>query len=283
MLKQSEVIKTIPEHKTKLVEELAKKMKSSSTVLIASTNGLPSSQFHEIKKALRKKSEIKVAKKSIILRAISATERGALQNLKKYIGADIALFFSNIDPFELSSLLSENKSATRAKAGDIAPEDINVEPGPTNLIPGPAISELSGVGLKVAVEGGKLAIKLPATIVKQGEIIKENVASVMGKLGIAPIKVGFEPIAAYDSKEDKVYSEIKIDKKKTLDELREYARKSLGFAINMRYISKETIKHLIYKALREEKAFESIIEKNSNSAESRAIETQHNTEIREEK
>ena len=103
-------IKAVPEYKLKTVSELSRKMKESVTVLLASTRGLPSSQFHDIKKNLRGKSDICVAKKSLVLRALSATEKGGLQNLKEHVGADIALFFSNLDAFELSGLLSDNQS-----------------------------------------------------------------------------------------------------------------------------------------------------------------------------
>jgi len=251
----------VPEYKIKIVAELADKMKKSRTVLIASTRGLPSSQFHEIKKNLRGKAIIGVAKKSAILRAIDSVKKASLDKLKENIGADIALFFSDLDPFTLSGLLADNKSSAKARAGDIAPEDINVEPGPTNLVPGPAISELSGVGLKVTVEGGKLAIKLPRTIVRAGEEIKENVAGVMAKLDIKPMKVGFEPIAAYDREDDKVYVGIKIDKKKAYEELREMIRKALGFAVARGYVTKETVSQFIAKAGREEIAITNLLNK----------------------
>jgi len=266
--------KEIPEYKIKLVADLAQMMKKSKTVLIASTRGLPSSQFHEIKKNLRGKADVKVARKSAVIRAIEATKNETLQDLKNQIGADIALFFSNMDAFELSGLLSESRSSTKAKTGDIAPEDIRVEPGPTELVPGPAISELSGVGLKVSVEGGKLAIKLPHTIVKQGEVIKENVASVMAKLGIAPMKVGFEPLAAYDGNSKKIYVGIKIDKVAALEELKNLISKALGFAVNVNYAAKETISYFISRAAGEEKAIENIVNKNS---------TTNNTATKEDK
>src|SRR3989344_2222121 len=266
--------KEIPEYKIKLVQELANMMKGSKTVLIASTRGLPSSQFHEIKKRLRGKAEIKVAKKSAVIRAIEATKDESLQSLKEQIGADIALFFSNIDAFELSGLLAESQSATKAKAGDIALEDIRVEPGPTDLVPGPAISELSGVGLKVAVEGGKLAIKLPHTIVKAGEAIKENVASVMAKLDIKPMKVGFEPVAAYDREDDKVYVGIKIDKKKAHEELKEMITKALGFAVSRGYMTKETASCFIAKAGREEIALSSLLDKKTSQPAENSTQAQ---------
>lgn len=255
------------EEKKKLVSGLAKMIKSSKTVLVASTKGLPSSQFHAIKKSFRGKAEIRVAKKSILLRAISSIEKGSLQNLKNYITADVALFFSDLDAFELSALLAENQSPTKAKAGEIAIEDITIEPGPTDLLPGPAISELSSIGLKVAVESGKISIKQGSVVARKGEPIKENVASVLGKLNVFPMKVGFIPIAAYDSSSDKVYTNIIIDKKSTLEELRSSIGKALGFAVKISYICKETLSHLLTKAVREEKAIEALVNKPQQGGE----------------
>ena len=208
-----------------------------------------------------------------LLRAIDAVGKASLDKLKENIGADIAMFFSDLDPFTLSGLLAENKSSSKASAGDIAPEDINVEPGPTSLVPGPAISELSGVGLKVAVEGGKLAIKLPKTIVKAGEVIKANVASVMAKLDIKPMKVGFEPVAAYDREDDKVYVGIKIDKNKAYEELKEMIAKALGFAVSRGYATKETVSFFIAKAGREEIALTDFVNsKNQASPTETAVQ-----------
>ncbi len=251
----------VSEVKLEQVKELKNKMNTSRTVLIASTKSLPSSQFHEIKKSLRSRAEIKVAKKSLVIRAIESSKREGIKGLKAQVGADIALFFSELDPFELSGLLTENQSPARAKAGELAPEDIIIEPGPTNLVPGPAISELSGVGLKVTVENGKLAIKQGATVTKKGELIKPNVAGVLAKLGIMPMKVGFEPIAAYDFASDKVYIEIRIDKKLAYEELKTAISKALGFAINFKYFTKETMTYFFAKANAEEKAIQKLIEK----------------------
>jgi large subunit ribosomal protein L10 len=246
--------KPVPEFKKKLVDKIAEKIKSSRTILIASTKSLPASKFQLIKKKLRGKAEVVIAKKSIFERAISKVEKGALQNLKKELGADITLIFSNIDAFELASLLIDNQTPAKAKVGDIAPEDINVEPGPTELMPGPAISELGAVGLKVAVENGKLAIKEGRTIVKAGEVIDEKSANVMAKLNILPMKVGFIPLSAYDAESETIYTEIKIDKQGALEELKTALSKALGFAVSIGYPAKETITFFIAKASAEEKA-----------------------------
>ncbi len=250
---------SVSESKKRLVKEIALMMQRNRTVLLASSKGLPGMQFHEIKKKLRGAAELKVAKKSTISKAIEATEKGTLQNLKTYLQADYVLLFSDIEPFELSSMLVDFQSARRAKAGDIAPEDIEIEPGPTELVAGPAISELSGVGLKVKVTDGKLEIIKGSVVAKKGEAIKSNVASVLGKLNVSPIKVGFLPIAAYDSKEEQIYANIVIDKIGTMEQVREMIRKALGFAISVKYPTEKTIRYFITKAGREEKAIEKII------------------------
>src|SRR3989339_2270187 len=250
-----------PEFKKVIVADLIARIKKSKTVLLASTKGLPSSQFHSIKKNLRGTADIKVVKKSAIIRAMEEAGKPALKELENSIGSDVAIFFSDLDAFALSGVLAENQSQTRAKGGDLAPEDIVIEPGPTDLLPGPAISELSGVGLKVAVEGGKLAIKIGKTVANKGDPIKENVAGVLAKLNILPMKVGFEPIGAYDSVTDKVYVGIKIDKKAALEALREEIGKSMGFAVNMKYLVKETLSHFLAKAKAEENAVEALVNK----------------------
>ncbi len=271
----------VPERKKSLVKNLSEKIKSSRTVLIASCKNLPSSQFQSIKKKLRGKAEIKFIKKSALNRAINLTEKGALQQLKKELTADFAVFFSELDAFELSGLLTESQVPTKAKAGDIAPHDIEIEPGPTDLIPGPAISELGSVGLKVIVKEGKLEIQKGAVVAKEGEAINEKVAGVLAKLGISPMKVGFIPIAAYDSKEDKVYTGIKIDKEGTLEELRALIGKALGFAVNIKYPAKETISFFIAKASAEEKALKKIIEGKSSGGEEKKEEISEETKPEE--
>ncbi len=254
--------RSVSEEKKRYVTLLQDRFTKNKSVLIASSKGLPSSQFQEIKKRLRRKAEFVVAKKTLVLRALRGVQKGALQNLKNYIQADTVLIFSDIDVFELSAMLAESQSPTKAKVGDIAPEDIVIEPGPTDLLPGPAISELSSIGLKVAVEGGKLSIKKGATVTRRGEPIQEKVVTVLGKLNILPMKVGFIPSAGYDSLNDVVYENIKVDRKAALEELQQVIRKALGLAVHISYTTKETISFLLGKAQREERAIKRLIGKN---------------------
>ena len=109
-------------------------------------------------------------------------------------------------------------------------------------------------------ENGKIAIKNAHVVVKKGAVINDKVAGVLGKLGISPMKVGFEPVAAFDAKSDSTYFDIKIDKKGTLEQLKEAIGKSFGFAVGLAYPTKETIGFILGKAGLQEMAIEKIVE-----------------------
>ena len=257
--------KDIPESKLKAVAELEKIIKKSKTFMICSIKNLPGKQYQAIKKKIREKAKVRVLKKSLALRAIdnSGIE---IKKLKDYVVEDSALLFSDIDAFELAGILSQNKTPIGAKAGQLANEDIIVEPGATDLVPGPVISELGALGLKIAIEDGKINIKEKKVIVKKGLPVSEGAASLMSKLDIKPFSMGFEPIAAYDNEEKKVYAGIRIDSAKTLEDLKTAYSKTLGFAVNIAYVCNETLKFILGKAVRQEKAILNLISKPQESS-----------------
>ena len=249
----------VSEKKKAVVSELIDLIKSKKTILLASIKGIPSSQYQEISKKLRGKAVVKFPKKSIIFRALDNSGIEELKNLKNQIKDSTAILFSDIDSFELAAELVSKKSPAKAKSGQEAPIDIEIPEGPTDLVPGPAISELGALGIKIQIEKGKITIKEPKIIAKQGEKISSAAAEMMNKLGIKPFSIGFLPIAAFDIKEKKIYLEIKIDKEKTLEELKNAFSKALAFAVEIGYTSEETIRFLIQKAGRHEKAMNNII------------------------
>src|SRR3989338_2139053 len=237
--------------KGKQVDELVDLINSSKTLMIVLVKGLPSKQFQEIKKSLRKDALIKINKKNIISRALKKFGKESITPLEKYVDADIALVLSNLEGYELASLLVKKRTRVYAKNGQIADADIEVKEGPTDLVPGPAISDLSALGIQISVEGGKIAIKAPKIVVRKGEEIKENVASILQKLKIQPFKVGLKPLIFYDLVNEKIYDNIDIDSDKFTKELIKTSIKALGLARKIGYYCKETISYFLVKASRE--------------------------------
>ena len=254
----------VSETKLNEVNELVKLIDSSNTVFIASIKGLPTKQFQKIKKSLGDKVIIKTVKKRALIRALENSKKEKVKSLKEQIIENNSVLFSSLDPFELSAILSENKSPVKAKAGQITNINIEVEAGPTDLPAGPAVSELGALGLQVMVKDGKIEIRESKIIVKQGATISENAASVMGKLNIMPFSVGFIPLAAYDDKSGMIFTELKIDKEETISKLKEFFAKARAFAVSIAFPSKEIIGFILAKAASHEKALENIMNKDNS-------------------
>lgn len=236
----------ISQAKKDLVKKLSEKMKSK-TVMIVSINKLPSKQFQDIKKKIRNYANIQVTKKNLIDYALDHCGIKELHGLVPYVQESTALLFSDMDAFEISSILADNKSPSKAKAGDVAPFNIEVKAGPTDLVPGQDISALSSVGLIPKVENGKISVMQDKILVKMGDVINDRMASVLGKLNVIPFEVGIEPIAAYIG--GIIYSNIKIDKKDTIEKLEKYYSRSLAFAVEVNYLTKETVDFIITRAV----------------------------------
>ncbi len=256
---EKKVVAQIPEFKKKTVAELSDLIKNKKTILVASIKNIPGSQFQEIVKSLRGKAIVKVPKKNLIFRAIDQTKSNELKSLENKIGDSFALLFSDMDSFELAGELLKSKTPAKAKVGQEAPEDIEIQAGPTDLVPGPAISELGAVGLQVQVEGGKLTIKESKVIVEKGKSISQKAADIMSKLDIKPFSIGFIPVCAFDNETKSFYAEINIDPEGTLNELKYAFGKALPFAVDIGYISTDTIKVMIGKAGRQARKINKIM------------------------
>ena len=255
----------VSEKKKTVVSEFKDLIKSKKTILIASIKGIPSSQYQEIVKKLRGKAIVKVPKKGIAIRAIDESGILEVKKLKEQIKASTAILFSDADSFDLAAELINKKSPAKAKTGQEAPADIEIPAGPTDLIPGPAISELGALGIQIQIEKGKITIKEPKVIAKTGEKISKAAAEMMTKLGIKPFSIGFVPLAAFDAKEGKIYVDISIDGEGTVKELKDSFSKALGFAVNMAYVSANTINFLIQKAGRQEISLSKFVNTNENT------------------
>jgi large subunit ribosomal protein L10 len=269
---KKEIKAHVSEAKKKRVKELAEQMKRK-TVMIVSVKGLPSAQFQDIKKKIRDKAKILVAKKNIVDFALDHCGIKELHGLTPYVQDSTAILFSDADAFEISGVLSDEKSPAKAKAGQISTEELIVHAGPTSLAPGPDISALSAVGLKPKVEGGKIAIMQDHILCKKGEVISDKKASILAKLDIVPFKIGIEPIAAY--MEGKTYTDIKIDKELMINQLEGSYSRALPFAVEIAYVNEQTLDFILSKAGIQGMAIETLIG-SEFAVEEKAAET--NTE-----
>jgi large subunit ribosomal protein L10 len=231
--------------KIKKVEELASLMKQYSVIGILNLHKTPTAALQRIKRELKDKVLIKVAKKSTILFAL---EKVGKENLKEYVKEYPAVILTNMDPFKLSLLLQEKKSYVAAKPGDIATNDIEVKAGPTDLPPGPAISTLTKVGIPAKVQAGKITIMKDKVVCKAGEKISLDLASALQLLKIEPIEVGLNVIVMEENGMIFTKEQLFIDVEDILNKLSVGVQNAFNLSMNSGYPTKETISFMITKA-----------------------------------
>jgi len=243
----------VREEKVEKVKEIKELLQKYSTLVFIDIFKLPSKPLQDIRKELRDKAIIKVVKKSILKFALKELEGG--EELEKLIPQQPAIALTNLNPFKFYSLVSKLTSRSFAKEGDIAPFDIKISAGPTSLMPGPVISELSKAGIPVGVEGGKIAVKKDVVVAKKGERISRDLANALRKLGIQPMEIKLNVVAIYEN--GNVYQKEVLELVNLYPQkIKECFSNALNFSINIGFPTKENIKYLLIKAHQHAKAIE---------------------------
>lgn len=231
--------------KIKAVEDLAKLISGYNVVGILNLYKTPASALQKIKGELRDKALIKVEKKSMILFAL---EKVGKKNLKDHIGDYPAILLTNEDPFRLYIFLQKKKTSAPAKPGDVPKKDIEVKAGPTDLMPGPAISTLTKVKIPAKVVAGKIAIVKDKIVCKAGEKVSLDLSSALQLLKMEPMEIGLNVIALEEKGTVYTKEQLFIDVEKLFNDIRLATQNAFNLSINSGYPTKETISFIIIKA-----------------------------------
>jgi len=260
------------------VESIRELFDKYKIVAIIDMENLPALQLQRMKSKLKDKIVLKLSKKRLIKLAIDQVKnKKDLEKLKDNLKGMSALLFTNEDPFKLYGLLKKSKSNAPAKPGQIAPKDLIVPAGPTNFPPVPIIGELGQAGLKTEIKEGKVAIREDKLLVKQGEIISAKAADVLSKLGVEPMEIGLNLILTYEDGEFLFKDVLDIDEEEYTNKILICYRDSLNLAVEIGYVSKDTIEMLIRKAYTESNALNGKL-----NLENIKLETEEKKEPKEE-
>jgi large subunit ribosomal protein L10 len=181
------------------VKELKGLLSQYNSVGIASLEKVRSAQLQKLRKKLEENACLRVVKNSLITRAVSETENKAgIEKLEEYLTGPNLYLFTNLNPFKLVLLLEKSRVKATARAGDLAAFDVTVPAGNTGLPPGPIISQFTAVGLRTRIESGSVYVSKDTMVVKKGEPISAQLASLLAKLGIKPVEVGLSLKVIYD-------------------------------------------------------------------------------------
>lgn len=256
------------DRKIKIVAELQKQLESYPVVAVASIKSLPSKQYGAIKKKTRGSVSVAFARLSLIRRAIQGSKRAAeLKPIEEAMGDGCVLLFSELDAFSLYKLFKQNKSKTGAKPGAIAPSDLVVPAGETNLAPGPVLTELKQAGVQAKIQGPKVVITKDAVVTKKGQVVSDSAAKILAKLGVEPFEVGLLVQRVYDHGTMYEGDSLNIDEEGTLARLLQAHQEALNVAVFAEVFNDVSTPIILQKAQREALALQRAVDAKSGSGE----------------
>jgi large subunit ribosomal protein L10 len=194
---------------------------------------------------------MRVAKNTLIKFALEKCKKDNFIELSKYLAGSNILLSTNMNPFKLVLFLDKSKMMMTAKAGDRAQDDIQISAGNTGLPPGPVISELNEVGIRSRINEGSVWVVRDTVVAKKDEVITPKLASVLSKLGIKPLEVGLNIIAAYQGGSVLTKDELLVDVHNTQKQIIDGFQKALNISINTAFPTHETIIRILQKGYRE--------------------------------
>ena len=258
------------------VKELKGLLLQYDALGIASLEKVRSAQLQKLRQKLEENACLRVVKNSLITRAIleAKEDKAGLEKLEEHLTGPNLFLFTNLNPFKLVLLLEKSWVKASARAGDVAAFDVVVPAGNTGLPPGPIISQFTAVGLRTRIESGSVWVNRDTLVVKEGEAISAQLASLLSKLGIKPVEVGLSLRVVYDDGAIITEEDLQLDLdefRRSIGEAHQYAfnlsleaavplpdnisfllslahQKAASLALNAGIINKDTVADLVRKA-----------------------------------
>jgi len=239
--------------KKEIYDDLIELLNKYSVIAVADLQKVRSSQIQEIRKKLRGKAELIVAKNTILRKAAekAAGQKEKVNQFADSLTGSKVLIFTQMNPFELIIFLNKNKVRVPAKGGDIATGDIMIPGGNTGLQPGPVISEFNEAKVQTRIEGGSIFVAKDTVVVTKGEVIPVKTASLLSKLGMKPMEAGLSLSYAYDNGLVLGPNDLAFDIDRMRADITSAARLAFGVAVEANIMLPETAPMIISKAYRQ--------------------------------
>ncbi len=243
----------VNQQKLQTVDELKKLIDSYSVIGVLNMHKMPSKQLFDIRNALYGEAKIRMAKSSLIKRAFEASSKKGLKDLEKNVTGEVALIFTNSNPFKLYNFLEKNKQPAAAKPGDITPIEIVIPAGPTQFAAGPVISEFQKAKVKTTVENGKISVKEDTVVAKAGTQLTKELTEFIMKFGIEPMKIGLDLVSMLDNGTVFGKDVLGVPAEQYLANMITSYYNALNLSVNLGYANKDSVKVMIANAFRNAK------------------------------
>jgi large subunit ribosomal protein L10 len=241
--------KKYPKKKRLMYQELQELPTKYNVIALSKITKVRATQLMALRKKFRNEIKIRIIKNKVAIRAFEKVKGVAgLESLSKELEGQCALMFTNISPFKLNLIFDQNKVFLPAKGGDVATKEIVIPAGNTGITPGPVLSEFKAANVPTRIDQGSIWVSKDTVVAKPGDVISQNLASLMSKLNIKPIEAGIAVNFAVSESLLFREKDLKVNLQEYKEELVRSFQQALTLATEAGYITAETIRPLIAKA-----------------------------------
>lgn len=248
------VIKQISEEKSETVENTLKLLNQYDIIAAADLYKVSSGMLQDIRRRLRDRIAIKCVKNSLMQISLQkAKKNNAEKYMNSILGPNIFLF-TNGNPFKIAMELDANKVKVFAKPGDIAINEITISAGNTGLSPGPLIGKFGALGIRTRIESGNIWVTQDSIVAKEGDIITDDLADLLRRMGIRAAEMGLRIKAVYEKGEIIPGEALLLDLNEYKTNITKAITNAYQVAVQTSYFTPETMPLILNKALQEAKS-----------------------------
>jgi len=244
---------TIPEWKREEVGEITAFLESYESVGVVDITGIPSKQLQNMRRDLHGTAQLRVSRNTLLGRALEEVDDG-LETLTEEVAGQVGLVGTNDNPFGLYQRLEESKTPAPIGAGEVAPNDIVIEEGDTGIDPGPFVGELQSVGASARIQEGSIHVTEDSVVCEAGEEVSDELANVLGELGLEPKEVGLDLRAVVSEGVRFEPDELDIDVESYRVDIQAGVTRAQNLSVNAEYPTAQTARTFLTKGLGEAKS-----------------------------
>jgi large subunit ribosomal protein L10 len=227
---------------------LAELSQKHKVIAMVKMEKVRATQLMQVRKKFRNEMKILMIKNNIAKKSLANVKVKGLDKILEGLEGQYVMMFTDMDPFKLYLALDKSKIYLPAKGGDVASDEILVAAGNTGIPPGPVLTEFKEAKVPTRIDSGSVWIAEDTVVANPGDTISHKLASLLGKLGIKPIKAGMTINAALQEGVLYKHQDLRIDVDEIKQDIMVSFNAAIALAVNVSYATKESIEHLLRKA-----------------------------------
>jgi large subunit ribosomal protein LP0 len=187
------------EKKKNYINQLQNLCEEYKKIIVVNADNVGSSQFAEVRKALRGRAIILMGKKTLMRKAINmySDRNEQLKKILPFCRGNIGLVFTNDDLVEIKNIIVEHKVAAPAKQGSISPVRVIIPAQNTGMEP-TKTSFFQALNIATKITRGSVEILHDHVLLEPGDKVGNSEATLLQMMNIKPFTYGLTITQIYD-------------------------------------------------------------------------------------